>query len=73
MVLGGGTQAFCFNPGCSTLTWNPTLPDGGVGDPHVMDIQVRSNGHWLVNGSQNGGSEAGPHQPKHRKSDQRSS
>lgn len=24
MVLGGGTQAFCGNEDCSTLTWNPS-------------------------------------------------
>jgi hypothetical protein len=37
----GPTQAFCTNvDGCLVVMFNPSLPDGGMSDIHVIDFKV---------------------------------
>lgn len=32
------TQAFCENESCRVLSFNPSLPDGGMSDMHEVDL-----------------------------------
>lgn len=34
----GPTQALCGNPACRALFWDPSLADGGLSDPQVVDL-----------------------------------
>ena len=43
MVFGGGTQAFCGNDDCNTLTWNPTHSlDQNLMAVNFVEIKERS-------------------------------
>lgn len=43
MVMGGGTQAFCGNGKCSTLTWNPTQSmDENLLNTNFVELKQRS-------------------------------
>jgi hypothetical protein len=40
-LIIGPEQAFCTNlEGCNVVTFNPSLPDGGLSDMHVIDFQL---------------------------------
>lgn len=42
MVFGGGTQAFCPNRQCSTLTWNPMKSlDDNLMDTNFVELKER--------------------------------
>lgn len=44
MVFGGGTQAFCGNDDCNTLTWNPTKSlDANLLDTHFVELKERTD------------------------------
>jgi len=43
MMLGGGTQAFCGNDDCKTLTWNPAKSvDEFLLDVSFIELPERS-------------------------------
>jgi hypothetical protein len=45
MVMGGGSQAFCPNRKCSTLTWNPMKSlDDNLLETNFVDLQMQSDG-----------------------------
>lgn len=45
MVMGGGTQAFCGNGKCSTLTWNPAKSlDDNLMDVNFVELKERGEG-----------------------------
>jgi hypothetical protein len=40
MIMGGGTQAFCFTDDCPVLTWDPTKTRAELAaDTKVVDLQ----------------------------------
>jgi hypothetical protein len=44
MVFGGGTQAFCGNDDCSTVTWNPAESlDDNLLDVHFVELRSPGN------------------------------
>ena len=44
MVMGGGTQAFCPNRKCSTLTWNPMKSlDDNLLETNFVDLKLRED------------------------------
>ncbi len=38
-MLFGPTQAVCGNEACGVITWVPRLPDGGMSNPSVLDLE----------------------------------
>jgi hypothetical protein len=44
LVIGGWTQAFCSSDDCPVITWNPSLPDGGLSNPSFVNLEGES-GH----------------------------
>ena len=44
MVMGGGSQAFCPNRQCSTLTWNPLNSlDANLMETHFVELKERDD------------------------------
>ena len=45
MVMGGGSQAFCGNRQCSTLTWNPMRSlDANLMDTNFVELRLEDGG-----------------------------
>jgi hypothetical protein len=42
----GPTQALCTNTtgGCKVIMFNPSLPDGGMSNPHFIDLDAPADG-----------------------------
>jgi len=39
LLIIGTNQALCGTPECRMLIFNPSLPDGGLGDAKVIDVK----------------------------------
>lgn len=40
----GDVQRFCSNMQCAVLMWNPSLPDGGMSTPSMVDVSDLADG-----------------------------
>lgn len=42
-LVVSASQAMCGNDDCGVIMWNLQLPDGGMDDPHYVDLNGRQD------------------------------